>query len=139
MGDLQCVVAKYLALKGLGRSPDWLVQFQNAFALSNRKAGKCEAVAKAIHYALTRFRLRPEFVRITVQGESRLLGFDEVSQGTLVRTHQVATMGHHVAVKLGDKILDAYTGPAGLTYRDYVSRLVTAPNSTIAVEVVEKL
>lgn len=136
-GDLNCVVDKYLLLKDIGRVPGWLVAFQNAFAVANRKAGECEKVARAIHEGLTRLGQRPEYFRFSVQGNTRLLSFDELSKGVLVRSHQLSTTGKHLAVKLGDKVIDAYTGPAGLPLSEYMGRLNTASTSRVVYEVTQ--
>lgn len=137
VGDMACVVDQYLALKDIGRVPGWLVSFQNAFAITNRKAGECERVARTVHEGLTRLGQQPEYIRFTVEGRVRLLSFSDVSNGVVVKTHQVATTGHHVAVKLGDKIIDAYTGLAGLPLKDYMTRLGTSGPSQILHKVVE--
>ncbi len=110
--------------------------FQNAFAAINREAGRCEGVAKTIHEGLSRLGQRPEYLRFTVDGDVKLLGFNEVSQGILVRSHQLSTTGYHLAVKLGDKVIDAYTGLAGLPLPVYMARLSTAPSSQVLYEVV---
>jgi hypothetical protein len=138
MGDLNCVVDQYLLLKDIGRVPGWLVAFQNAFAVANRKAGECEKVAKAIHEGLTRLGQRPEYLRITVDGNVRLLGFNEISNGVFVRSYQVSITGKHLAVKLGDKVIDAYTGLAGLPLSEYMTRLSTSSStSKVLHEVVQ--
>jgi hypothetical protein len=139
LGDLNCVVDQYLLLKDIGRVPGWLVAFQNAFAVANRKAGECEKVAKAIHEGLTRLGQRPEFLRFTVNGDVKLLGFNEISNGALVKSYQIAQTGQHVAVKLGDKVIDAYTGLTGLPLSEYMARLSTASSSHVVYEVVQTL
>lgn len=137
MGDINCVVAQYLLLKDIGRVPDWLVAFQNAFVVANRKAGECEKVARTIHDGLTRLGQKPEFLRIRVDGDVKLLSFDEMSKGVLVKNHQLATTGRHLAVKLGDNIIDAYTGLAGLPLTEYMNRLRISSTSQILYEVVQ--
>jgi hypothetical protein len=140
LGDMACVVDQYLLLKDLGRMPGWLVVFQNAFAETNRRAGECERVARAIHQGLRELGQKPEYIRFTVRGDARkMLAFDEVSKGLVLKTHQVATNGYHVAVKLGDKIIDAYTGLAGLPLREYLTRLQTNPGNRILEEVTQEL
>jgi hypothetical protein len=113
MGDLECVVTQYLLLKDIGRVPGWLVAFQNAFTSINREAGKCESVAKTIHEGLTRL--------------------------VLLKTHQLSPTGYHVAIRLGDKVIDAYTGFAGLPIPQYMARLSASPGSKIVEEVVQTL
>lgn len=77
---------------------------------------------------------------MTLVGEHRpILGFDEIVKGVLVKSHQVATNGLHVAVRLQGKIIDAYTGLAGLPEEEYLQRLVPYPGMKIAVEVVDSL
>ncbi len=139
MGDLSCVVDQYLLLENIGRVPGWLVAFQNAFAVASRKAGECEKVAKLIHEGLTRLGQRPEFLRFTIDGQAKVMGFDEVAQGVLIRTHQISTRGYHVAVWFEGRVIDAYTGPAGLPLREYMVRLNTSPGSKIVEEVVQTL
>jgi len=139
MGDLHCVVDQYLLLKDIGRVPGWLVAFQNAFAVANQKAGECEKVAKTIHEGLTRLGQRPEFLRITIDGQAKVMGFDEIAQGVLIRTHQLSTRAYHVAVWFEGRVIDAYTGPAGLSLREYMARLNTSPGSKIVEEVVQTL
>ncbi|WP_095988110.1 hypothetical protein [Cystobacter fuscus] len=141
VGDMACVVDQYLVLQDIGRMPGWLVAFQNAFAVTNRKAGECEKVARLVHQGLVKLGERPEFIRFSVSGPSpvRVLGFDETAQGVVVKTHQVSTMGVHVAIRLGNKIIDAYTGLSGLPFQDYVARLRTSPGNRIVDEVVKEL
>jgi hypothetical protein len=136
---MQCVVEQYLLLKDLGRMPGWLVAFQNAFADSSRRAGECEKVARAIHLGLREFAQKPVFIRFTVEGRYTELAFDVMENGVTVKTFQVSTNGSHVAVKLGDKVIDAYTGLAGLPLREYLARLSTRPGSQVIHEVVEQL
>ncbi|OJH36882.1 hypothetical protein [Cystobacter ferrugineus] len=140
-GDMACVVDQYLALQDIGRVPGWLVSFQNAFALTNRKAGECERVARTVHEGLVKLGERPEFIRFSVSGPSRVrvLGFDETTQGVVVKTHQVSTTGVHVTIRLGNKIIDAYTGLTGLPFQDYVARLRTSPGNRIVDEVLKEL
>ncbi|KFA88449.1 hypothetical protein [Archangium violaceum] len=137
MGDLNCVVDQYLLLENIGRVPGWLVAFQNAFAVANRKAGECEKVARNIYEGLTRLGQKPQFLRIRVDGDVKLLSFDEMSKGVLVKNHQLATTGRHLAVKLGDNIIDAYTGLAGLPPTEYMNRLRISSTSQILYEVVQ--
>jgi hypothetical protein len=42
-------------------------------------------------------------------------------------------------VKLGDKVIDAYTGLAGLPLREYLARLSTRQGSHVIHAVVEQL
>ncbi len=139
MGDMRCVVDEYLLLKDLGQMPGWLVAFQNAFSITNRRPGECEKVARAIHTALREFTQRPVFIRFSIRGKSRFMGFDVIENGVFVRNLQVSPTGHHVAVKLGDRVIDAYTGLAGLPLREYMTRLTTSSDSRVIHEIVEAL
>ncbi|WP_309893218.1 hypothetical protein [Archangium sp.] len=139
MGEMQCVVEQYLLLKDLGRMPGWLVAFQNAFADNSRRAGECEKVARAIHLALREFAQKPVFIRFSVEGTHKQLSFDVMENGVMVRNLQISETGHHVAVKLGDRVIDAYTGLAGLPLREYTARIITRPGSRLIQEVVETL
>ncbi len=139
MGEMQCVIDQYLLLKGIGQMPGWLVAFQNAFAVTNRRAGECEKVARAIHQGLSELAQKPVFIRFSVQGKYPQLGFDVVENGVLVKNLQVSSNRYHVAVKLGDRVIDAYTGLAGLPLREYMARLTTRPESQVLQEIVEDL
>jgi len=139
MGEMQCVVEQYLLLKDLGRMPGWLVAFQNAFVENSRRAGECEKVARAIHLGLREFAQKPVFIRFSVEGRYKQLSFDVMENGVMVKNLQVSETGHHVAVKLGDKVIDAYTGLAGLPLREYLARLSTRQGSHVIHAVVEQL
>jgi hypothetical protein len=138
-GDLSCVVTQYLLLHGARDAPGWMRSFQNAFSVANRKSGECIKVAKAISEALRELGQRPQFLEIQVRGTQQVLGFDELADGKLVRNYQVSETGYHVAVKLGDKVIDAYTGPAGLTLQEYLKRLVTDSSATLTYDIIDTL
>jgi hypothetical protein len=106
---------------------------------SNRRAGECEKVARAIHLGLREFAQKPVFIRFSVDGQYKNLGFDVMENGVMVKNLQISQTGHHVAVKLGDKVIDAYTGLTGLPLRDYLARLSTDTKSHVVHEVVEQL
>lgn len=113
MGDVTCILTQWMAVKGVDRVPEWLALFQKSFEPANRQAGACVKVATSIHHGLLRLGQRPNFLRITLAGEQRkILGFDELVNGLLVRSHQIATN---------------------------VQRLVPYPGMTVMVEVVESL
>jgi hypothetical protein len=140
MGDVTCIITQWMAFKGVERVPEWLTLFQKSLEPTNRRAGYCGKVATAIHDGLTRLGQRPNFLRITLSGEHRkILGFDELVNGLLVRSHQITTNGYHVAVRLNGRIIDAYTGLAGLPEEEYLRRLVPYPGMTVMTEVVESL
>ena len=139
-GNISCVVTQWMTLKGTDQVPEWLSQFQTAFEFTNRQAGRCVGVAKDISLGLQKLGQRPQYFRVTVAGEHRkILGFDEIVNGNLVRSHQLSTNGYHVAVRLDGRIIDAYTGLAGLPEEEYIRRLVPYPGMQILTEVVESL
>ena len=43
--------------------------------------------------------------------------------------------GFHQAVKLGDRVYDAITGPKGMSYKDYVKKLETYEIHPVVKEV----
>jgi hypothetical protein len=138
MGDLACVATQWSLLTGTDKVPKWLADFQHAFQAANQKAGKCTQVAQTVHQALQKLGERPEYLRITVTGEGRkFLGFDEIVNGVLVKTHQVATNGFHLVVRLNGRIIDAYTGRAGLPEEEYFRRLHPYLGMQLFTEVVE--
>ena len=62
---------------------------------------------------------RPMFLKI-VSTDGALIGFEVGGV-----TKQVSTNGVHVAVKFGDLIFDAFTGPGGMTVTEYELKLFT--------------
>ncbi|NVJ21169.1 hypothetical protein HUW62_08065 [Myxococcus sp. AM011] len=139
-GDVQCVIGQWMVLKTAETVPDWLRRLQWAFDVSNRQAGQCVKVAKAVHEGLLKLGERPVFLRVTLEGEQRkMLGFDEIVKGVFVKTHQVATTGLHVAIKIQGRIIDAYTGLAGLPEEEYMKRLIPYPGMKLVVETVDSL
>jgi|GEM_PF-683803 len=140
LGDVQCVIAQWMVLKNAETVPDWLRRLQWAFDVSNRQAGQCVKVAKAVHEGLLKLGERPVFFRMTLKGQYRkMLGFDEVVKGAIVKTHQVSDNGFHVAIKLQGRIVDAYTGLAGLPEEEYVKRLNPYPGMKLVFETVDSL
>lgn len=138
-GDMSCVVDQYLLLKDLGRVPGWLVAFQNAFAVANRRAGECERVARTVHAGLRELAQKPVFVRFSVEGGPKFIGFDVLENGAFVKNLQVSSNSYHVAVRVEERIIDAYTGLAGLPVNQYLARLSTERGGRIVQQVVEDL
>jgi hypothetical protein len=96
-GDMPCVVDQYLVIQDIGRVPGWLVAFQGAFSLANRKAGECEKVARLIHQGLVKLGQQPEVLRFTAKGDTPLLGFNEFSNGVLISTSATSHVVYEVA------------------------------------------
>jgi len=54
------------------------------------------------------------------EGAAGIIGF-ELEDGTV---QQVSVNGFHVAVRCGDRIYDAFTGPTGMRVAEYLTHLV---------------
>ncbi len=115
-----------------GRVPAWLRSYAAAFDAAKRSVGQCQEVAKAIHGALSRLGERPEY--LSVRSEWGYISFrmPDGTEQTITRT------GYHVAVQVGDRVFDAYTGPVGMKLSDYLSRLSVVSNHSISTSVVNK-
>ncbi len=117
-GDVDTAVAAYMAHKGLTDAPRWLQAFQSAFNVTNRTVGPCRQVAGDIHAAFIRFGTRAEYVAFKARNYN-YMSFD-LPDGT---SPAITQSGYHVVVRVGDRLYDAFTGPAGLTMADYMARL----------------
>lgn len=138
-GEMKCMVDNYLLLKDIGRVPAWLVAFQNAFAVANRRAGECERVARRIYEGLQQLGYKAQFIRFNVEGKFEQMGFDEFVNGVFIKNHHVTSNRLHIAIYWEDKVIDAYTGLAGLPLNEYLSRLTTRPESQVVYKVVSEL
>jgi hypothetical protein len=117
-GDVDAAVAAYMAHKGLTDAPRWLQAFQAAFSVANRTVGPCRQVAGDIHAAFVQFGARAEYVAFRARNY-HYMSFD-LPGGT---SPAITQSGYHVVVKVGDRLYDAFTGPAGLTMAEYMVRL----------------
>jgi len=127
-GDLEGAGEYYLPATGASQLPRWLVAFQGAFNVANRVAGSCQKVADAIFEGFKRLEQSPALVTFTTETRTKagaVIGFD-LGDGKVV---QVASNGWHVAVRCGDRIYDAYTGPSGMLVADYLARLIPGMQS----------
>jgi hypothetical protein len=61
----------------------------------------------------------PQYVAFTTDEKKPFMVF-ELANG---KNASVSHNGYHVAVRLGDLIYDAYTGPLGMKLSDYLFRL----------------
>lgn len=118
VGDIDAAVAAYMAHKGLTDSPRWLQAFQAAFSVANRTVGPCRQVAEDIHAAFIQFGSRAEFVAFRARNY-HYMSFD-LPEGS---SPAITQSGYHVVVRVGDRLYDAFTGPAGLTMTEYMVRL----------------
>src|SRR5262245_12072831 len=116
-GDIAGAGEYYLLATGATQLPRWMVALQRAFDAANRVAGPCEKVADDILEGFKRLGQNPTLVRFTTtvnSGAGGRISFD-LEDGTNV---QVSIAGYHVAVRCGERIYDAFTGPTGMLLAD---------------------
>ncbi|MFY0527357.1 hypothetical protein ACN28I_30830 [Archangium gephyra] len=136
-GDIQGAIALYQLETGRQTLPKWLQFLELAFAAENRRPGPCIEVARSISKAFQQLGGKPEFIRFTTRG-SRYLAF-EMRAGEPRSTVQLSDLSLHVAVRLQNKIYDAFTGPRGLPEDEYIRRLVTEEGMKITSAVLNSL
>jgi len=122
-GDLEGAGEYYLLATGASQLPRWLVAFQGAFSTANRVAGACQQVADDILEGFKRLDQNPTLVRFTTgnsEGAAGIIGFD-FGGG---QVQQVSMNGFHLAVRCGDRIYDAFTGPTGMLVAEYLRHLI---------------
>jgi hypothetical protein len=95
---------------------------QAAFQKANQVAGACIRVARSLHEGFKSLDLKPQLVRFSPPGRDPRLGW-EMQPGVPHSTIQISDTGKHFAVKMGERIYDAFTGPAGMLMDDYLERL----------------
>ncbi len=117
-GDIVGAIAYYEIQTG-HPAPVWLRELQVAYSVTNQAAGKCQEVARTLHTAFTKLGQTPQYVALTTDRQKPYMIF-ELANG---KDASVSHTGYHVAVRLGDLIYDAYTGPLGMKLSDYLSRL----------------
>lgn len=116
-GDIAGAIAMYEVHTGQ-QAPAWLRNLQVAYSAASQIPGKCQDVASTIHQAFTQLGQRPEY--LAFRTERPIYMVFEMTEG---KQASVSRSGYHVAVRIGDMIHDAYTGPLGMKIEDYVSRL----------------
>jgi len=117
-GDIVGAIAYYEIQTG-HQAPAWLRNLQVAYSVTNQAAGKCQEVARTLHTAFTRLNQTPQYVAFRAKNREEFMVF-ELASG---KSASVSRNGYHVAVRVGDVIHDAYTGPLGMKLSDYLSRL----------------
>lgn len=117
-GDVAGAIAYYELQTG-HQAPVWLRELQVAYSVTNQAAGKCQEVARTLHTAFAKLNQTPQYVAFRANEGEQYMVF-ELANG---KSPSVSRTGYHVAVRLGDLIYDAYTGPLGMKLSDYVSRL----------------
>jgi RHS repeat-associated protein len=113
-GDIIGAGDYYLLATGASQLPRWFVALQQAFSAANQVAGRCEATAEAIAEGLRRLGQNPQIINISSTG-GRFLSW----QGRVM----VSDNNFHQAVMVGERIIDAHTGSAGLTWIEYQAQL----------------
>jgi hypothetical protein len=112
----------------MGRSaPKWLQAFQSAFSAENQRAGPCIEVARSVFEGFKRLGANPSYIRFAATGANRtdeLIAF-ELRAGEPHSTIQISNNAVHYAVRVGDRIYDAMTGPTGIAVTDYMKRLLS--------------
>ena len=127
-GDVAGAIAMYEAHTGQ-QAPEWLRNLQVAYSVASQLPGKCQDVARAIHQAFSQLGRAPEYVAFRAEKQSYMIF--EFADG---KQASVSRAGYHVAVRIGNMIHDAYTGPLGMKLEDYLSRLQA--HSKISWEIV---
>lgn len=117
-GDIAGAIAMYEVHTGRV-APAWLMDLQVAYGVANQAAGKCQQVARFIHTAFIKLGQTPQYIAFRSKGDEEFMVF-ELASG---RSAPVSRNAYHVAVRVGDLIYDAYTGPMGMKLADYLPRL----------------
>ncbi|WP_409014981.1 papain fold toxin domain-containing protein [Archangium sp.] len=117
-GDIAGALAYYEIQTG-HQAPVWLWELQVAYSVTNQAAGQCQQVARTLHTAFTKLNQTPQYIAFRANQKEQYMVF-EFANG---KHAPVSRTGYHVAVRIGDLIYDAYTGPVGMKLSDYVSRL----------------
>lgn len=120
-GDISAAIVAYEADTGR-QAPAWLTNLQSAYNVSSQAVGKCQDVARTLYTAYDRLGQKPEYIALRTREKVAYLVFDLPNGKSPSITHT----GYHVAVKIGDTVHDAYTGPLGLKLAEYLSRLHAA-------------
>ncbi|MFY0527889.1 papain fold toxin domain-containing protein [Archangium gephyra] len=117
-GDIAGAIAMYEVHTGRV-APAWLMDLQVAYGVANQAAGNCQQVARFIHTAFIKLGQTPQYIAFRTNTGRDYMVF-ELANG---KSAPVSRTGYHVAVRVGDMIHDAYTGPLGMKLSDYLSRL----------------
>jgi len=129
--DLDCAVTAYIAAHEVDEAPAWLRMFLNAFSTANRVAGQCESVARAIYDGFTKIGQRAQLINIISSN-------DQVKNLSWQGRIMVSNNNFHQAVRIGDTIYDAFTGPRGMLavkyFSDSAMRLEGAPIINVVAE-----
>lgn len=131
-GDIEGAIVLWQAHTGQQNIPAWFRAFQTAFSAENQKAGPCIDVAKRVFEGFRKLGGEPTYLKFTSEGSQRganLLGF-EMRAGDSRSTVQISENFIHFAVRLENRVYDAFTGPRGLEMGEYMRRLVSPGSIT---------
>jgi hypothetical protein len=117
-GDVPGAIAAYEVHAG-SKAPEWLRALQTAFSAKSQEAGKCQDVARILHQAYSKLGRATEFIAFRANANHDYITFDSPGGKIQTLTHT----GYHAAVRSGDLIYDAYTGPIGMKMSEYLARL----------------
>jgi hypothetical protein len=107
---------------------------KTSYDVGKQAAGQCQAVARGIHAAFAQLGGKPQFVELRNVDKS----IDYIVFRTAAgRDVNITRTGYHVLVRLEKRAYDAFTGPAGLPWREYMNRL--GSRSKIVEEAVETI
>jgi hypothetical protein len=124
-GDVAGAIAAYENHAGR-RAPEWLRALHTAYSAKSQEVGRCQEVARIIHTAYSKLDKEPQFIAFRANANYDYITFDSPSGKIQTITHT----GYHVAVRIGDTIHDAFTGPVGMRLADYLARLNAAQGIT---------
>ena len=117
-GDVPGAIAAYEVHVG-SKAPEWLRALQTAYSVKSQEVGKCQEVARVLHEAYSKLGKVPEFIAIQANNARQYLAFD-MPNG---KVSYLTKNGYHAAVRVGDLIYDAFTGPLGMKQTEYFTRL----------------
>jgi hypothetical protein len=101
-----------------GSIPKWFDAFRQAFDTGMRQPGKCQEVARAVSQFFKNIGGNPVFVELQAK-QYNYMSLD-LPDGT---SPGITKNGYHVVVRLGDRIYDAFTGPAGMKAVEYLAKI----------------
>jgi hypothetical protein len=117
-GDIASAVTAYEVHVGR-RAPEWLRALQTVYSAKSQEVGRCQEVARIIHTAYSQLGKAPEFIVLKTSKQASYMTFDMPGG----RAVSITRNSYHVLVRLGDFVHDAFTGPSGMKFEEYLSRL----------------
>ncbi|MBL8951111.1 MAG: RHS repeat-associated core domain-containing protein [Myxococcaceae bacterium] len=127
-GDVMGMAQEFTTATGAAL-PRWLALMTTAGSAANRAAGQCSQVARNLYDGFSRMGQNPQYVQV-LGNSGRFMSWPNRDGSWSM----VSNNGWHTAVKVGDRIYDAYTIEQGgmnwVTYSqtmDYVGKLTIMP------------